>query len=156
MEYGLCLFSFRVDSHSTNNSNNDLYYGIGYDSSPNNRINSFVAGINVVDDGSGQLKLSAYNNDEMTDSTSGTYDYGKWYHVALSIDHDANTYSVYVVEDLGGQTPPASNADYGNAILSGLRFNSNSDIDNAGDKTLSTFMVLADDISSTLLNFNNL
>lgn len=139
-------FSFFVKSHDSNNSNNNLYYGIGYDSSPTNGKNSFVAGINLVDNGTGSyLKLSAFNGSDMT-APSGTYNYNTWYHVGLSIDHTNDTYSVYVVEDSGGRTLPASNAAYGAAILTGQSFNTSSSI---GSESLSTFMVLADDISSS-------
>jgi|GEM_PF-5822369 len=138
-------FSFRVLSHSNDNINNDLYYGIGYESSPTDGKNSFVAGINLVDDGTGShLELKAYNGDGTSTVSSVTYDYGTWYHVALSIDHGANTYSVYVVEG----DPPASNDAYGDAILSDQSFNSNGAADDIGDKSLSTFMVLAGGISA--------
>ena len=132
-------FSFRVLSHSNDNINNDLYYGIGYESSPTDGKNSFVAGINLVhDETSGELKLHAFNGGDMS-TPSGTYDYGEWYHVALSIDHGANTYSVYVRED---------GNPYGDAILTDIDFNSNGAAKDIGDGSLSTFMVLADDISA--------
>ena len=138
VEIGSFEFSFRVDSHSSANPNNNLYYGIGHDSAPTNGIDSFVAGINLVDDGSGDhLKLSAYNGDVMTPS-SGSYDYDTWYHVALSIDRATDTYSVYVTENISG--------NYGNAILMGQRFNSDSDL--GDDDTLSTFMVFENGISA--------
>ena len=133
-------FSFLVNSHSNDkDADNNLYYGIGYDSSPDDGKNSFVAGINLVhDETSGELKLHAFNGGDMS-TPSGTYDYGEWYHVALSIDHGANTYSVYVRED---------GNPYGDAILTDIDFNSNGAAKDIGDGSLSTFMVLADDISA--------
>ena len=142
-------FSFLVNSHSNDkDADNNLYYGIGYDSSPDDGKNSFVAGINLVhDETSGELKLKAYNGNVTSTVSSVTYNYNTWYHVALSIDHANDTYSVYVVEG----DPPASNADYGDAILSGQSFNSNSGISTAANGSLSTFMVFADDISANSL-----
>ena len=127
-------FSFFVKSHVSNNSNNannDLYYGIGHESSPADGIDSFVAGINLQhDEDSSKLKLRAFNGDSMTTS-SVTYNYDTWYNVALSIDRTTDdTYSVYVNDS---------------AILTDQSFNTDSNI---GNDSLSTFMVLADNISS--------
>ena len=149
---GSFKFSFYVLYHnltSGKNKYNDLYYGIGHESSPENVINSFVAGINLQHDSSNnKLKLRAFNGSVMTDLPD-TYEYNTWYHAALSIDRTAttDTYSVYVVEVSGSnvRTPPASHVDYSAAVLSGISFNADS---NTEDKSLSTFMVLADDIGA--------
>jgi hypothetical protein len=141
-------FSFFVKSHN-NNIANDLYYGIGHESSPENGINSFVAGINLQhDSGTNELKLRAFNGSGTTDYSSGTYEYDTWYHAALSIDYtDAtgDTYSVYVVKDSGSLAPPASHVGYGPAILTDQSFNANS---STGDESLSTFMVFDQGISA--------